>query len=428
MGGGDGQAGQPGDLGQRVLAALGERHQDRSDLAGDRSAGFGGVACHGAAPPDVDRVDLRVTAQENTAATPGYQRVIPKTTSAIRIVQWFPGWHRETPGASSGRTRQCPGRISGWSWTGWRPSSRSSDRGGFTAASEHGPPLPVPGQRAHRRAGARARRTPDRPHPPPRPPDPGGRGVRPARPGDRRRASAPRAPRSARSAGMDAEPLTVLTTPVHRRRALPRRPGRGWRRPHPGRAGRRWSSSAGHRRRAAAARPTAPSLAVLPRVATRCRRACRSSCCGGSRSRPWCPPATSWIAPETPVPLDALVRLDRWSSAARTPRRPERLAPEVLDQLMARGRVVQPRAVVDTPQTLIALVRAGVGVGVVNAVALGPLDLVRPRRARHRRPDGAPGRRRVLVRRARGHAAWAWSCSAPSSTRRRRPARHPPEE
>ncbi len=48
---------------------------------------------------------------------------------------------------------------------------------------------------------------------------------------------------------------------------------------------------------------------------------------------------------------------------------------EVLGQLVARGRAVQPRATVDTPQTLLELVRAGLGVGVLNAVALGPLDL-----------------------------------------------------
>ena len=38
--GGDRQASQSGDLGQRVLAALGERQQYRGDLAGDRPAGL----------------------------------------------------------------------------------------------------------------------------------------------------------------------------------------------------------------------------------------------------------------------------------------------------------------------------------------------------------------------------------------------------
>ncbi len=48
--------------------------------------------------------------------------------------------------------------------------------------------------------------------------------------------------------------------------------------------------------------------------------------------------------------------------------------PEVRGQLVARGRAAAPRAIVDTPQTLLALVRAGVGLGVLNAVALGPAE------------------------------------------------------
>jgi len=47
VGGGDGKPGQPGDLGEGVFAALGEGQQDRGDLAGHRSSGFGGVAGHG---------------------------------------------------------------------------------------------------------------------------------------------------------------------------------------------------------------------------------------------------------------------------------------------------------------------------------------------------------------------------------------------
>ena len=37
--------------------------------------------------------------------------------------------------------------------------------------------------------------------------------------------------------------------------------------------------------------------------------------------------------------------------------------------------IAAPRVTADTPLTLTSLVRAGVGVAVVNAVALGPLDL-----------------------------------------------------
>jgi DNA-binding transcriptional LysR family regulator len=43
--------------------------------------------------------------------------------------------------------------------------------------------------------------------------------------------------------------------------------------------------------------------------------------------------------------------------------------------LARRGVVAEPRATADTPLTLTSLARAGVGVAVVNAVALEPLDL-----------------------------------------------------
>jgi DNA-binding transcriptional LysR family regulator len=48
--------------------------------------------------------------------------------------------------------------------------------------------------------------------------------------------------------------------------------------------------------------------------------------------------------------------------------------PELVPLLAARGLGVQPRVTVDTPQTVLAMVRAGVGVGVVNAVALAHSD------------------------------------------------------
>jgi DNA-binding transcriptional LysR family regulator len=47
---------------------------------------------------------------------------------------------------------------------------------------------------------------------------------------------------------------------------------------------------------------------------------------------------------------------------------------EVLTLLAAGGLAVQPRVAVDTPQTLVAVARAGIGVGVANAVALEHLD------------------------------------------------------
>ena len=50
-------------------------------------------------------------------------------------------------------------------------------------------------------------------------------------------------------------------------------------------------------------------------------------------------------------------------------------ASEVQRLLATRGVITQPRVTVDTPQTLTSLARAGVGVAVLNAVALVPLDL-----------------------------------------------------
>jgi DNA-binding transcriptional LysR family regulator len=48
--------------------------------------------------------------------------------------------------------------------------------------------------------------------------------------------------------------------------------------------------------------------------------------------------------------------------------------PEVVRLLAACGVAVQPRVTVDSPRTLAGLIRAGVGVGVVNAVAVATLD------------------------------------------------------
>jgi len=47
-----------------------------------------------------------------------------------------------------------------------------------------------------------------------------------------------------------------------------------------------------------------------------------------------------------------------------------------LQRLLTRaGLIAQPRVIADTPLTLTTLARAGVGVAVLNAVALAPLDL-----------------------------------------------------
>jgi DNA-binding transcriptional LysR family regulator len=68
-----------------------------------------------------------------------------------------------------------------------------------------------------------------------------------------------------------------------------------------------------------------------------------------------------------PVPVQELVRcrLIVCGTAAE---------PELCQQLVARGQALTPAVVVDTPQSLVAMARVGVGVGVVNAVALEGAD------------------------------------------------------
>ena len=48
--------------------------------------------------------------------------------------------------------------------------------------------------------------------------------------------------------------------------------------------------------------------------------------------------------------------------------------PEIVTMLGARGLETAPRTTVDAPQTLVAMVRAGVGIGIANAVALENTD------------------------------------------------------
>jgi DNA-binding transcriptional LysR family regulator len=71
-----------------------------------------------------------------------------------------------------------------------------------------------------------------------------------------------------------------------------------------------------------------------------------------------------------PVPYERLVRCP-----LLLPRGFGDGASEVVRLLGRRGLAAQPRVTADTPLTLTSLARAGVGVAVVNAVALAPLDL-----------------------------------------------------
>jgi DNA-binding transcriptional LysR family regulator len=71
-----------------------------------------------------------------------------------------------------------------------------------------------------------------------------------------------------------------------------------------------------------------------------------------------------------PVPYERLVRCP-----LVLPRGFGDGASEVVRLLGRRGPATRPRVIADTPLTLTSLARAGVGVAVVNAVALAPLDL-----------------------------------------------------
>ena len=71
-----------------------------------------------------------------------------------------------------------------------------------------------------------------------------------------------------------------------------------------------------------------------------------------------------------PVPLERLVRFPLLACRGLGEG-----DSEVLRLLTRRGVLAQPRVTADTPQTLTSLARADVGVAVLNAVALAPLDL-----------------------------------------------------
>ena len=71
-----------------------------------------------------------------------------------------------------------------------------------------------------------------------------------------------------------------------------------------------------------------------------------------------------------PVTVDQLLRLPLLACRAL-----DDGDSEVVRLLARRGVAAQPRVTADTPLTLTSLARSGVGVAVVNAVALAPLDL-----------------------------------------------------
>ena len=277
-----------------------------------------------------------------------YQRVIPRTPSATRIVAVVTqGLQRETQGASSGRTRPCAGQDLRVELDWLETFLAVVDRGGFTAASAQ---VHRSQSRVSAHIAALERdlgvRLVDRTHRPARL-DRGGRGLRPARPGDRgrrrlRALRGRRAPRDGRRADHRAHHA------VHRRRVLPARSWPRWRQTHPG-VRVSLVERGGHRPRAAAARqrpgarrpPARPAplppglrervlwrepLQVVVPAGTSCDRA------GGSR-----------VARRARGPTVDRRRRGR-------PRRPSSGHPRrCRASSSARGRVVQPRAVVDTP-------------------------------------------------------------------------------
>ena len=234
-----------------------------------------------------------ITQERSTGVMPGTSASYPANHPEHASNNRGPRvWPRRTWGAALGRTAPT-GRIlaaRGAGLAGDLPRGRRPRwvHGRVRA----GPPLAVAGERAHRRAGARARGAADRPHPPTGHPD-GGRAR--CSPGTPARSSA--GVGSARSAigalrGPGRAQPDVLTTPCIGAALFPqvlRRADVGAPRPA-GRAGR--AELAGRRtpipgRRHGDGR-AARSWTRSPRPA------CASACCGGSRSEGRRePPATS---------------------------------------------------------------------------------------------------------------------------------------
>ena len=172
--------------------------------------------------------------------------------------------------------------------------------------------------------------------------------------------------------GMDAEPITVLTTPCIGAAFFPAILG-DLARTHPGvRVSLVERMGVDLERRLLG---NGPALAVLPRAAAPLPPGLRERVLWWEPLRVVVPVGHELDLAGGAVSLDALTARPLIVCGTQAETSLDGHATEVLDQLVARGRAVQPRAAVDAPQTLIALVRAGVGVGVINAVALGPIDL-----------------------------------------------------
>jgi DNA-binding transcriptional LysR family regulator len=171
--------------------------------------------------------------------------------------------------------------------------------------------------------------------------------------------------------GMDAEPITVLTTPCIGTALFPDLLA-GLVTAHPG-----VRVSLVERPRFDLERQllgNGPTLAVLPRVLAPLAPGLHERVLWREPLQIVVPVGHELDQAGKPVPLDDLVACPLVVGGTQAEGASGGAATEVLGHLVARGRAAQPRATVETPQTLVALVRAGVGVGVMNAVALGPLD------------------------------------------------------
>lgn len=172
--------------------------------------------------------------------------------------------------------------------------------------------------------------------------------------------------------GMDAEPITVLTTPCVGATLFPSVLAELVE-IHPGlRVTLMERPAADVERRLLG---SGPAMAVLPRLATPLPPGLREHVLWREPLQVVVPVGHELDRAGKPVTLDVLTAGPLIICGTQTETAPGDSAAEVLGLLAARGLAAAPRAAVDVPQTLLALVRAGIGIGVANAVALATADL-----------------------------------------------------
>lgn len=171
--------------------------------------------------------------------------------------------------------------------------------------------------------------------------------------------------------GMDAEPVTVLTTPCIGATLFPAVLAE-LADVHPGlRVTLTERAGVDVERRLLG---NGPAVAVLPRLAVPLPPGLRERVLWREPLQVVVPYGHELDRAGKPVTLDALVAGPLIVCGTQPEAGAADSAAEVLGLLAARGLAAAPRAAVDAPQTLVALVRAGLGIGVVNAVALGSVE------------------------------------------------------